>query len=657
MKLAISAALAAAIACLSGAASAKDVALVMGNADYAHGPRAKSAERDSEAVAEALGEAGYQVIAGLDLNRVQMRALMDRFAAEAADADRIVIYYSGHAMRMQGRTFLAPVDFNPVGATAVAMDGAPLAGLTALAASKPGASVFFLDAAQLDGFDATGFAEPGIADIAAPEGVLIVSAAAPGRAVRRSSWFSSGFSRQIVDGFLDEGAPTMAVASGAEEPIWVTGAVDDGFSLTDAPEPEPAAAEAGGASSSAIAQQIELAFWQSTEAAGTVADYQAYLSRYPNGLFASIARNRIAEGAGSASSSSSSTASAPSASTPAARTEPSPTELAAAGEARLGLSRSQRKTIQADLTELGYDTNGVDGIFGRGTRGALRRWQDDEGYAATGYLAAGQPRTLRNAAQDSIDERAAAEAERARMDEAAARKQEEDDWLRARRVNTVASFRRYLQAYPDGIYADEARRILRDARARAEDDAWAEALRLDTPAAYSNYLDQFPSGANAIEAQRRYDELTATASAAATTASLRREEAEWARAKEENTLRSYKDFISAFPDSRFVEEAQKRRRALQIENWKRVENRLGLDPATWKSIEQRLAFLGFDPGVADGKVNKATRTAIVQYRRSRGLSVHPYVGKKFIGVLVQESNQPRQSSGVDILRQLFQSLD
>ena len=38
------------------------------------------------------------------------------------------------------------------------------------------------------------------------------------------------------------------------------------------------------------------------------------------------------------------------------------------------------------LTELGYDTNGVDGLFGRGTRGAIRGWQASEDLPSTGYL-------------------------------------------------------------------------------------------------------------------------------------------------------------------------------------------------------------------------------------------------------------------------------
>ena len=654
MKYAIRGALVAALAAIAGSALAKDAALVIGNADYDHGPRAKSAERDAESVAEALGDAGYEVIAGIDLNRVEMRAAMDQFAAAAADADRIVIYYSGHAMRMQGRTFLAPTDFMPVGPTAVAMDGAPFAGLMALAATKPGASVLFLDAAQLDGFEPSIFAEPGIAEVEAPEGVLIVSAAAPGQAVRRSSWFSSSFARRIADAFLEPGASVMVTASESDAPIWTAGALPEDFALIDAPEPEPEP-EPAAAASSGIAQQIELAFWQSTEAAGTAADYQAYLNRYPDGLFAEIAKNRVAQAGGAAVSS----PSAPSATTAPASAgrEPGPQEVAALREATLGLSRSQRLAVQRDLTELGYDTNGIDGIFGRGTRGALRLWQEAEGLTVTGYLSEGQPETLREAAQDAIDEREAAAAERARMDAEAARQQEEDDWNRARRVNTEASYRRYLQAYPEGEYAREARLILREARERAEEDAWAEAARLDTAAAYSSYLDKFPNGPNAIEAQRRYDNLTANDRGAATTAALQAAEEEaWSEAQSKNNIKGYRDFLEAYPDSRYAEEAESRRAELQTARWQEREDRLRLDRNSWKSVEQRLAFLGFDPGPQDGKINRRTRNAITQYRRSRGLEVHGYLDKKFIEILVNESNQPRQATGGDLLRQLFQQL-
>ena len=57
-----------------------------------------------------------------------------------------------------------------------------------------------------------------------------------------------------------------------------------------------------------------------------------------------------------------------------------------ATERALNLSRREKQAIQAVLTDKGYDTRGVDGIFGNNTRTAIRRFQRDTRLAATGYL-------------------------------------------------------------------------------------------------------------------------------------------------------------------------------------------------------------------------------------------------------------------------------
>lgn len=52
------------------------------------------------------------------------------------------------------------------------------------------------------------------------------------------------------------------------------------------------------------------------------------------------------------------------------------------------ISRDQRINAQRALTQLGYDTQGVDGVIGANTRAALRRWQLANGRIADGYLTA-----------------------------------------------------------------------------------------------------------------------------------------------------------------------------------------------------------------------------------------------------------------------------
>lgn len=63
-------------------------------------------------------------------------------------------------------------------------------------------------------------------------------------------------------------------------------------------------------------------------------------------------------------------------------------------EAALSLSRQQRAAVQAGLTRRGFDTRGVDGVFGRGTRNAIAAWQRANDFSATGYLTAQQVQRL-----------------------------------------------------------------------------------------------------------------------------------------------------------------------------------------------------------------------------------------------------------------------
>lgn len=169
------------------------------------------------------------------------------------------------------------------------------------------------------------------------------------------------------------------------------------------------------------ADAVELEFWRSVQAGGTQADYRAYLDRYPNGDFAQIARNRLGA--------------------------PAP-KAAASVDERSFLSRRDRLEAQRALTRAGYDTRGIDGSFGPGTRRAIRGWQTAEGFAATGFL-------------------------------------------------TQAQFNRLTGGAP-------AATIVVNTRV-ADDRAWNNAVSRGTPAAYRSYLDRFPRGAHAAKARRRLD--------------------------------------------------------------------------------------------------------------------------------------------------------
>ena len=85
--------------------------------------------------------------------------------------------------------------------------------------------------------------------------------------------------------------------------------------------------------------------------------------------------------------------------TPAVTAPPSATE---AEEATLELDRQGTRDVQARLLVLGFDPNGIDGVIGRGTRVALRAWQESIGVAPTGFLNVAQLATLTSASETAL---------------------------------------------------------------------------------------------------------------------------------------------------------------------------------------------------------------------------------------------------------------
>jgi hypothetical protein len=75
----------------------------------------------------------------------------------------------------------------------------------------------------------------------------------------------------------------------------------------------------------------------------------------------------------------------------------------------------------------------------------------------------------------------------------------ESAWRDARRDDSQSAYQAYLELYPTGVHAAEARAEL---EARREAEEWARAERLGTPEAWQRYLAGWPAGHHADEARR-----------------------------------------------------------------------------------------------------------------------------------------------------------
>lgn len=127
---------------------------------------------------------------------------------------------------------------------------------------------------------------------------------------------------------------------------------------------------------------------------------------------------------------------------------------AARAELNLGLTRAERVQIQRNLISLGYDPKGADGLFGAGTREAIRAWQRNTGLAATGYMTTEQIQSLRADAEARGSENSG--------DRAAAVDEDLLGLTRAERTTLQQRLiqLRYLSGEADGIFGATTRRAI-----------------------------------------------------------------------------------------------------------------------------------------------------------------------------------------------------
>jgi uncharacterized caspase-like protein len=86
------------------------VALVIGNGAYVNAAKLTNPANDARIVSEKLHGLGFEVVAGIDLNKAQFDQKIREFAKLLATADTAVLFYAGHGMQVAGVNYLLPID-------------------------------------------------------------------------------------------------------------------------------------------------------------------------------------------------------------------------------------------------------------------------------------------------------------------------------------------------------------------------------------------------------------------------------------------------------------------------------------------------------------------------------------------------------------------
>jgi uncharacterized caspase-like protein len=389
----------------SAAFADKKVAFVVGNSAYKNVPQLPNPASDAKAMAQVLRNVGFDVVEGTNLPRDKMTNKLIEFSKRAEGADVAVFYYAGHGISLNGVNYLVPVDADLKSEADVKL-GAPINIDAALDQTMSDAKVklVFLDACRDNPFaekirnakaTRSVAVNSGLAEMKSGEGTLIAFATGPGQtALDGEVGAHSPFTRALITNITQPGveiqqAMTKVRAQVNEETSknqlpWdhtsLTGAVylNPVAPTADKGEAQNAAPATTVVASASSADNIEIEFWRSVKDTNKVDELNAYLTKYPNGTFASLAQARIQTLQNGPSTTTRNLTAGVDAAT---FTE----EADQTSEDVLNFDRGMRRDVQRRLTGLGFEIR-ANGRFDDETRNVIRRWQSARGYPATGYL-------------------------------------------------------------------------------------------------------------------------------------------------------------------------------------------------------------------------------------------------------------------------------
>lgn len=266
----------------------------------------RNAPLDAADIRAKFKALGFDIFGGTDLDRVALVNALVAFGRAAERAEVAVVYYAGHGLQVNGQNYLVPSDAQVDNEAELDVTLVPLE--LAMQQLRRGSrvNIVMLDACRDNPFAASlsrtmgtralGALGRGLSRVPAVSGTFVAYATQPDNVALdgegRNSPFTSALLRHveepglsISDLMIEVRKEVMQATNGKQVP-WDSSSLTGRFSFkvegTVTITPEKGTSE-------------EMLFWQSVKDSRIAGEIEAYLKRYPSGIFAELARARIAE--------------------------------------------------------------------------------------------------------------------------------------------------------------------------------------------------------------------------------------------------------------------------------------------------------------------------------------------------------------------------
>jgi hypothetical protein len=124
------------------------VALVIGNSAYRYTSALANPKHDAMDMAAALRKHGFEVIEGLDLDKVAFDRKVAEFVMALKGSDAGVFFYAGHGLQVAGQNYLVPIDAKAEEAAALDLEMVRVETVHRIMERQTETNILFLDACR-----------------------------------------------------------------------------------------------------------------------------------------------------------------------------------------------------------------------------------------------------------------------------------------------------------------------------------------------------------------------------------------------------------------------------------------------------------------------------------------------------------------------------